>query len=305
MEEILKYRRLKKLLSTYIDALPQLLSPADGRLHSSFNQSVTATGRLSSSNPNLQNIPVRGEDGREIRRAFVPEEGGVFFSADYSQIELRIMAHLSGDESLIRDFKDGRDIHAATAARIFKKPIEEITRDERRKAKTANFGIIYGISAFGLAERMGVSRTEAKGLIENYFATYPGVKAYIEQSVNLARELGYIETLFGRRRYLPDIHSRNAVVRGYAERNAVNAPIQGTAADIIKVAMIRIDKRLQQEGFHAKMTLQVHDELNFTCPADELPRLRAMVMEEMEGACPMAVPLLADCGAGANWLEAH
>ena len=305
VEEILKYRRLKKLLSTYIDALPQLLSPADGRLHSSFNQSVTATGRLSSSNPNLQNIPVRGEDGREIRRAFVPEEGGVFFSADYSQIELRIMAHLSGDESLIRDFKDGRDIHAATAARIFKKPLEEITRDERRKAKTANFGIIYGISAFGLAERMGVSRTEAKDLIENYFATYPGVKAYIEQSVNLARELGYIETLFGRRRYLPDIHSRNAVVRGYAERNAVNAPIQGTAADIIKVAMIRIDKRLQQEGFHAKMTLQVHDELNFTCPADELPRLRAMVMEEMEGACPMAVPLLADCGAGANWLEAH
>ena len=305
VEEILKYRRLKKLLSTYIDALPQLLSPADGRLHSSFNQSVTATGRLSSSNPNLQNIPVRGEDGREIRRAFVPEEGGVFFSADYSQIELRIMAHLSGDESLIRDFKDGRDIHAATAARIFKKPLEEITRDERRKAKTANFGIIYGISAFGLAERMGVSRTEAKDLIENYFATYPGVKAYIEQSVNLARELGYIETLFGRRRYLPDIHSRNAVVRGYAERNAVNAPIQGTAADIIKVAMIRIDKRLQQEGFHAKMTLQVHDELNFTCPADELPRLRAMVIEEMEGACPMAVPLLADCGAGANWLEAH
>ena len=305
VEEILKYRRLKKLLSTYIDALPQLLSPADGRLHSSFNQSVTATGRLSSSNPNLQNIPVRGEDGREIRRAFVPEAGGVFFSADYSQIELRIMAHLSGDESLIRDFKDGRDIHAATAARIFKKPLEEITRDERRKAKTANFGIIYGISAFGLAERMGVSRTEAKDLIENYFATYPGVKAYIEQSVNLARELGYIETLFGRRRYLPDIHSRNAVVRGYAERNAVNAPIQGTAADIIKVAMIRIDKRLQQEGFHAKMTLQVHDELNFTCPANELPRLRAMVIEEMEGACPMAVPLLADCGAGANWLEAH
>ena len=305
VEEILKYRRLKKLLSTYIDALPQLLSPADGRLHSSFNQSVTATGRLSSSNPNLQNIPVRGEDGREIRRAFVPEEGGVFFSADYSQIELRIMAHLSGDEALIRDFNDGRDIHAATAARIFKKPLEEISRDERRKAKTANFGIIYGISAFGLAERMGVSRTEAKELIENYFDTYPGVKAYIERSVELARELGYIETLFGRRRYLPDIHSRNAVVRGYAERNAVNAPIQGTAADIIKVAMIRIDQRLQREGFRAKMTLQVHDELNFTCPADELPRLRAMVIEEMEGACPMAVPLLADCGAGDNWLEAH
>ena len=305
VEKILAHRALKKLLSTYVNALPKLINPRTQRIHTSFNQAVTATGRLSSSNPNLQNIPVRGDDGREIRKAFVPEEGCLFFSADYSQIELRIMAHLSGDESLIRDFKDGRDIHAATAARIFKKPLEEITRDERRKAKTANFGIIYGISAFGLAERMGVSRTEAKDLIENYFATYPGVKAYIEQSVNLARELGYIETLFGRRRYLPDIHSRNAVVRGYAERNAVNAPIQGTAADIIKVAMIRIDKRLQQEGFHAKMTLQVHDELNFTCPADELPRLRAMVMEEMEGACPMAVPLLADCGAGANWLEAH
>lgn len=303
--EILKYRRLRKLLSTYIDALPQLISGRDGHVHSSFNQSVTATGRLSSSNPNLQNIPVRGEDGREIRRAFVPEEGEVFFSADYSQIELRIMAHLSGDEHLIRDFHDGRDIHAATAARIFHKPLEEVDRDERRKAKTANFGIIYGISAFGLAERMDVSRTEAKELITNYFDTYPGVKEYIERAVERAREKGYIETLFGRRRYLPDINSRNAVVRGYAERNAVNAPIQGTAADIIKVAMIRIDRRLREEGFRAKMILQVHDELNFSVPQDELPRLRAMVIEEMESACPMQVPLLADCGEGVNWLEAH
>lgn len=303
--EILKYRRLRKLLSTYIDALPQLISGRDGHVHSSFNQSVTATGRLSSSNPNLQNIPVRGEDGREIRRAFVPEEGEVFFSADYSQIELRIMAHLSGDEHLIRDFHDGRDIHAATAARIFHKPLEEVDRDERRKAKTANFGIIYGISAFGLAERMDVSRTEAKELITNYFDTYPGVKEYIERAVERAREKGYIETLFGRRRYLPDINSRNAVVRGYAERNAVNAPIQGTAADIIKVAMIRIDRRLREEGFRAKMILQVHDELNFSVPQDELPRLRAMVIKEMESACPMQVPLLADCGEGVNWLEAH
>ena len=303
--EILKYRRLRKLLSTYIDALPELLSPHDGRLHSSFNQSVTATGRLSSSNPNLQNIPVRGEDGREIRKAFVPEEGCVFFSADYSQIELRIMAHLSGDEHLIRDFNDGRDIHAATAARIFKKPLEEIDRDERRKAKTANFGIIYGISAFGLAERMDVSRTEAKALIDNYFLTYPGVKTYIERSVAEAREKGYIETLFGRRRYLPDITSRNAVVRGYAERNAVNAPIQGTAADIIKVAMIRIDRRLREEGLRSKMILQVHDELNFSVPHEELPHLQRIVIEEMENACPLSVPLLADCGTGSNWLEAH
>ncbi|MDY4030783.1 MAG: DNA polymerase I [Alloprevotella sp.] len=303
--KILDHRALRKLRGTYIDALPKLINAETGHIHTSFNQAVTATGRLSSSNPNLQNIPVRGDDGREIRKAFVPEEGEVFFSADYSQIELRIMAHLSGDEHLISDFREGRDIHAATAARIFHKDLADVTRDERRKAKTANFGIIYGISAFGLAERMDVSRTEAKELIDSYFATYPGVKAYIEKAVADTRQRGYIETAFGRRRYLPDITSRNAVVRGYAERNAVNAPIQGTAADIIKVAMVRIDSRLRKEGLGAAMILQVHDELNFSVSADERPRLEALVIEEMEHAWQAAVPLLADCGTGANWLEAH
>lgn len=303
--KILDHRALRKLRGTYIDALPKLINAKTGHIHTSFNQAVTATGRLSSSNPNLQNIPVRGDDGREIRKAFVPEEGEVFFSADYSQIELRIMAHLSGDEHLISDFREGRDIHAATAARIFHKDLADVTRDERRKAKTANFGIIYGISAFGLAERMDVSRTEAKELIDSYFATYPGVKAYIEKAVADTRQRGYIETAFGRRRYLPDITSRNAVVRGYAERNAVNAPIQGTAADIIKVAMVRIDSRLRKEGLGAAMILQVHDELNFSVSADERPRLEALVIEEMEHAWQAAVPLLADCGTGANWLEAH
>ena len=303
--KILDHRALRKLRGTYIDALPKLIHSETGHIHTSFNQAVTATGRLSSSNPNLQNIPVRGDDGREIRKAFVPEEGEVFFSADYSQIELRIMAHLSGDEHLISDFREGRDIHAATAARIFHKDLADVTRDERRKAKTANFGIIYGISAFGLAERMDVSRTEAKELIDSYFATYPGVKAYIEKAVADTRQRGYIETAFGRRRYLPDITSRNAVVRGYAERNAVNAPIQGTAADIIKVAMVRIDRRLRQEGLGAAMLLQVHDELNFSVSAEERPRLEALVIEEMEHAWQAAVPLLADCGTGANWLEAH
>ena len=302
---ILEYRGLRKLISTYVEALPQMLSPVDGNLHSSFNQSVTATGRLSSSNPNLQNIPVRGEDGREMRRAFVPDEGSVFLSADYSQIELRLMAHLSGDENLIRDFVEGKDIHAATAARIFKKPLEEVDRDERRKAKTANFGIIYGISAFGLAERMEVSRGEAKSLIENYFATYPRVREYIDECVEKARQTGYIETLLGRRRYLADINSRNAVVRGYAERNAVNAPIQGTAADIIKIAMIRIDQRLVSEGLRAKMILQVHDELNFSVPREELDQVRQIVVQEMENACALSVPLVAECGVGDNWLEAH
>lgn len=303
--KILAHRALKKLISTYVDALPKLINPETGRIHTSFNQAVTATGRLSSSNPNLQNIPVRGDDGREIRKAFVPEEGCVFFSADYSQIELRIMAHLSQDEHLVQDFRDGRDIHAATAARVFHKPIDDVTRDERRKAKTANFGIIYGISAFGLAERMEVSRTEAKELITNYFSTYPKVKEYMEQSVSVAREKGYIVTEFGRRRYLPDITSKNAVVRGYAERNAVNAPIQGTAADIIKVAMIRIDHRFTAEGIRAKMILQVHDELNFSVPTDELDRVQRIVIEEMERAFTMRVPLIADCGTGDNWLEAH
>lgn len=305
MGKILAHRALKKLISTYVDALPKLINPETGRIHTSFNQAVTATGRLSSSNPNLQNIPVRGDDGREIRKAFVPEEGCVFFSADYSQIELRIMAHLSQDEHLVQDFRDGRDIHAATAARVFHKPIDDVTRDERRKAKTANFGIIYGISAFGLAERMEVSRTEAKELITNYFSTYPKVKEYMEQSVSVAREKGYIVTEFGRRRYLPDITSKNAVVRGYAERNAVNAPIQGTAADIIKVAMIRIDHRFTAEGIRAKMILQVHDELNFSVPTDELDRVQRIVIEEMERAFTMRVPLIADCGTGDNWLEAH
>lgn len=305
VEKILAHRALKKLISTYIDALPKLINPATGRIHTSFNQAVTATGRLSSSNPNLQNIPVRGDDGREIRKAFVPEPGCIFFSADYSQIELRIMAHLSADEHLVNDFRCGRDIHAATAARIFHKPIEEVSRDERRKAKTANFGIIYGISAFGLAERMEVSRTEAKELITNYFDTYPRVKEYMQTSVERARELGYIVTEFGRRRYLPDITSRNAVVRGYAERNAVNAPIQGTAADIIKIAMVRIAQRFEAEGIQSKMILQVHDELNFSVLPEEFERVKNIVIQEMEGAYTMSVPLLADCGEGKNWLEAH
>ena len=303
--KILAHRGLKKLLSTYVEALPKLIHPQTGRLHTSFNQAVTATGRLSSSNPNLQNIPVRGDDGKEIRKAFVPEEGCIFFSADYSQIELRIMAHLSGDEHLVQDFREGRDIHAATAARVYHKPIEEITRDERRKAKTANFGIIYGISAFGLAERMEVSRTEAKELISSYFNTYPRVQQFIDESIEKARSQGYILTEFGRRRYLPDITSRNAVVRGYAERNAVNAPIQGTAADIIKLAMIRIDQRFEREGIRSKMILQVHDELNFSVWPDELDRVRHIVVEEMENAFAMQVPLVAECGTGSNWLEAH
>lgn len=305
VEKILAHRALKKLLSTYIDALPKLINPATGHIHTSFNQAVTATGRLSSSNPNLQNIPVRGDDGREIRKAFVPEPGCIFFSADYSQIELRIMAHISGDEHLVNDFREGRDIHAATAARVFHKPLDEVTRDERRKAKTANFGIIYGISAFGLAERMEVSRAEAKELITNYFSTYPKVKDYMERSVAEAKERGYIVTAFGRRRYLPDINSRNAVVRGYAERNAVNAPIQGTAADIIKVAMIRIDERFRREGIQSKMILQVHDELNFSVIPSELETLKRIVIDEMEQAYQMSVPLVADCGEGHNWFEAH
>ena len=305
VQKILDYRGLKKLLSTYVEALPKLINPATGHIHTSFNQAVTATGRLSSSNPNLQNIPVRGEDGREIRKAFIPEEGEIFFSADYSQIELRIMAHLSGDEHMIEAFNAGHDVHAATAARIFHKDIKDISKDERRKAKTANFGIIYGISAFGLAERMDVSRTEAKELIDSYFEMYPKIKDYISKAVDTAREKGYIETEFGRRRYLPDINSRNAVVRGYAERNAVNAPIQGTAADIIKIAMIRVQQRLDAEGCKARMMLQVHDELNFSVPTDEFDKVKRIVIEEMQGAYKMSIPLEADCGEGKNWLEAH
>ena len=305
VEKILQHRALKKLLSTYVEALPKLIHPQTGHIHTSFNQAVTATGRLSSSNPNLQNIPVRGEDGREIRRAFVPEEGEVFFSADYSQIELRIMAHLSEDEHMVADFNSGLDIHAATAARIFHKTVDEVDRDERRKAKTANFGIIYGISAFGLSERMGVSRGEAKELIENYFSTYPKVREYMNESIERAKQTGYITTQFGRRRYLSDINAGNATVRGYAERNAVNAPIQGTAADIIKLAMVAIDRRLSEEKLQTRMILQVHDELNFSVPPTELEQVRHLVVEEMERAFQMRVPLVAECGEGTNWLEAH
>ena len=303
--KILDYRGLKKLLGTYIDALPQLINPQTGHIHTSFNQTVTATGRLSSSNPNLQNIPVREAQGKEVRKAFIPYPGQLFFSADYSQIELRIMAHLSQDANLIEAFLQGNDIHAATAAKIFKKPLQEVTSDERRKAKTANFGIIYGISAFGLAERLGVSRTEAKQLIDEYFLTYPGVKAYMEKSIEMAREKGYTETIFKRRCQLPDINSNNSVVRGYAERNAINAPIQGSAADIIKIAMIRVFRRMKEEGLKSKMILQVHDELNFSVLPEEKETLQRLVVEEMQGAASLSVPLIADCGWGSNWLEAH
>ena len=303
--KILDYRGLKKLLSTYVDSLPELINPKTGHIHTSFNQTVTATGRLSSSNPNLQNIPIRDEDGKEIRKAFIPEEGCEFFSADYSQIELRIMAHVSGDENIIEDFKSGHDIHAATAAKIFKCPIENVTREQRSRAKTANFGIIYGISAFGLAERLNIPRREAKELIDGYNLSYPAIKDFITKSIETAREKGYIETVFKRRRYLPDINSRNAVVRGYAERNAVNAPIQGSAADIIKVAMIRIFRRFMELGLRSKMILQVHDELNFSVLPEEKDVVQQIVISEMEGAYKMKVPLIADCGWGRNWLEAH
>ena len=305
VEKILEHRGLKKLLGTYIDALPQLINPRTGRVHTSFNQTVTATGRLSSSNPNLQNIPIRDENGKEIRKAFIPDEGCLFFSADYSQIELRIMAHLSEDKNMIDAFLSNHDIHAATAAKVYKIDLKDVGSDMRRKAKTANFGIIYGISVFGLAERMNVDRKEAKELIDGYFETYPGVKAYMDKSIQVAQEKGYVETIFHRKRFLPDINSRNAVVRGYAERNAINAPIQGSAADIIKVAMARIYQRFQAEGIQAKMILQVHDELNFSVPVNEKERVEEIVIEEMEKAYRMHVPLKADCGWGKNWLEAH
>lgn len=303
--KILDYRGLRKLLSTYIDALPELINPRTHKIHTSFNQAVAATGRLSSSNPNLQNIPIRNEDGKEIRKAFIPDDGCEFFSADYSQIELRIMAHLSGDHNMIEAFRSGYDIHAATAAKVFKKNIQDVTRAERNKAKTANFGIIYGISVFGLAERMDVDRKEARELIEGYFETYPDVKKYMDESIELARKQGYIETIFKRKRFLPDINSRNAVVRGYAERNAINAPIQGSAADIIKVAMVRIYRRFMQEGIRSTMIIQVHDELNFNVWPEEKERVQQIVIEEMERAYAMQVPLKADCGWGKNWLEAH
>ena len=303
--KILDYRGLKKLLSTYVDNLPTLINPRTGHIHTSFNQTITATGRLSSSDPNLQNIPVRGEDGKEIRKAFVPEPGCLFFSADYSQIELRVMAHLSGDEAMIEAFRSGYDVHAATAAKVYKKEIDDVTRDERTKAKRANFGIIYGITVFGLAERLDISRDEARQLIDGYFETFPRVRDYMEQAKQTARQQGYVTTLFGRRRYLPDINSQNATVRGFAERNAINAPIQGTAADIIKVAMIRIFNRFQQEGIRSKMILQVHDELNFSVFPDEKERVELIVLEEMQNAYQLKVPLIADCGWGDNWLEAH
>ncbi|MEE1089309.1 MAG: DNA polymerase I [Bacteroidaceae bacterium] len=305
VEKILEHRGVKKLLGTYVDALPLLINPRTGHIHTNFNQTITATGRLSSSNPNLQNIPVRDAMGKEVRKAFVSCPGELFFSADYSQIELRIMAHLSQDANLIDAFMQGHDIHTATAAKIFKKELSEVTADERRKAKTANFGIIYGISAFGLAERMGVSRTEAKQLIDEYFITYPGVKAYMDRSIAMAREEGFTTTLWQRRCYLPDINSHNATVRGYAERNAINAPIQGTAADIIKVAMVRIHKRMQAEGVQSRMILQVHDELNFSVPPHEKETIQRIVIEEMQAAAQLRVPLIADCGWGENWLEAH
>ena len=305
IEDILAHRGLKKLLGTYVDALPKLINPRTGHIHTSFNQTVTATGRLSSSDPNLQNIPVRGEDGKEIRKAFIPEPGCLFFSADYSQIELRVMAHLSEDENMIRAFQDGYDIHAATAANIYKKTVDEVSRDERTKAKRANFGIIYGITVFGLAERLEISRDEAKQLIDGYFEAFPKVHEYMETSKEMARHQGYAETFFHRRRYLPDINSRNATVRNFAERNAINAPIQGSAADIIKVAMIRIHRRFKEEGIRSKMILQVHDELNFSVYPEERGRVEEIVLQEMQAAYALRVPLVADCGWGNNWLEAH
>lgn len=303
--DILEHRGLKKLLGTYVDALPKLINPRTGHIHTSFNQAVTATGRLSSSDPNLQNIPVRGEDGKEIRKCFIPEPGELFFSADYSQIELRVMAHLSGDKNMIEAFREGYDIHAATAARIYKEKIEDVSRDQRTKAKRANFGIIYGITVFGLAERLEISRDEAKQLIDGYFETFPDVHAYMEKAKELAREHGYAETFFHRRRYLPDITSHNATVRNFAERNAINAPIQGSAADIIKIAMVKIYDRFRKEGIRSRMILQVHDELNFSVVPEEKEKVERIVLEEMQNAYPLQVPLVADSGWGKNWLEAH
>ena len=305
VRNILNYRGMKKLLSTYIDALPKLINPRTGHIHTSFNQAQTATGRLSSSDPNLQNIPVRTDDGKEIRKCFIPEDGCLFFSADYSQIELRIMAHLSGDENMMEAFREGHDIHRATAAKIWHEDIDKVTDAQRKKAKQANFGIIYGITTYGLAQRMGIPNGEARELIQDYFHTFPKVKAYMEQAKETARAKGYAETLFHRRRYLPDINSRNATVRGFAERNAINAPIQGTEADIIKVAMVRIWKRFKEEGIRSKMILQVHDELNFSVYPEEREQVKRIVIEEMQNACQLNVPLTADAGWGSNWLEAH
>ena len=305
VEKILAHRGLKKLIGTYVDALPRLINPNTGHIHTSFNQCVTTTGRLSSSDPNLQNIPVNSEDGKEIRKTIIPDEGEIFFSADYSQIELRVMASMSGDENMIEAFTSNADIHAATSAKIFHKPISEVTKEERSKAKRANFGIIYGISVFGLAQNMGIDRSEAKALIDGYFATFPGVHTFMEESKKTAAEKGYAETLYHRRRYLPDITSRNGTVRAIAERNAINAPIQGTAADIIKIAMVRIYQRFKAEGLKSKMILQVHDELNFSVVPEEKFHVKQLVLEEMQNAAALKVPLIADCGFGLNWLEAH
>lgn len=305
VDDILSYRGLKKLLGTYVEALPRLINPRTGHIHTCFNQAITATGRLSSSDPNLQNIPIRDDDGKEIRKSFVPEPGCLFFSADYSQIELRIMAHLSQDEHMLDAFRSGTDIHAATAAKIWHVPVEEVTPEQRKKAKQANFGIIYGISTYGLAQRMNISNSEARQLIDDYFATFPRVKAYMDEAIATCREKGYAETIYHRRRYLPDIASRNTTVRGFAERNAINAPIQGSEADIIKVAMIHIFKRFAAEGLRSRMILQVHDELNFSVYPEEREQVERIVIEEMENACRLSIPLTADAGWGANWLEAH
>ena len=305
VDDILSYRGLKKLLGTYVEALPRLINPRTGHIHTCFNQAITATGRLSSSDPNLQNIPIRDDDGKEIRKSFVPEPGCLFFSADYSQIELRIMAHLSQDEHMLDAFRSGTDIHAATAAKIWHVPVEEVTPEQRKKAKQANFGIIYGISTYGLAQRMNISNSEARQLIDDYFATFPRVKAYMDEAIATCREKGYAETIYHRRRYLPDIASRNATVRGFAERNAINAPIQGSEADIIKVAMIHIFKRFATERLRSRMILQVHDELNFSVYPEEREQVERIVIEEMENACRLSIPLTADAGWGANWLEAH
>ena len=306
VSEILEYRGIKKLLSTYIEPLPAYVSPRTGKIHTTFNQALTATGRLSSSKPNLQNIPVRTERGKEIRKAFIPSRpDGVIVSADYSQIELRIMAHLSCDTHLITAFRNGQDVHAMTAAKIFGVDLSEVTSDQRRIAKTANFGIMYGISAFGLSQRLHISRAEAKKIIDDYFANFPAISSYINDTIASAREMGYVETLFGRRRFLPDINSRNATVRSLAERNAVNAPIQGTSADIIKLAMINVAKRLEQEKMTSRMILQIHDELMFDAVRDEVDKLKAIVTEEMENVIRLSVPLTVECNYGNNWLEAH
>ena len=306
INEILEYRGLRKLLSTYIEPLPTFISPVTGRIHTTFNQALTATGRLSSSKPNLQNIPIRTERGKEIRKAFVSSRpDGVMVSADYSQIELRIMAHLSCDQHLIAAFREGQDVHASTAAKIFGISIDEVTPEQRRIAKTANFGIMYGISTFGLAQRLGISRGEAKKIIEDYFANFPAISSYIDDTLAAARENGYVETVFGRRRYLPDINSKNGTVRSLAERNAVNAPIQGTAADIIKIAMINVDRRLAAEGLQSRMVLQIHDELLFDAIPSEVEHLKKIVTEEMENVMKLSVPLTVECNHGNNWLEAH